>query len=97
MDTYYMQIGAKIDENLEVIPAGSYRPDEGSRADFFAGLERMDAGDLIAYAEAVPTWDYVEEGMWAYIAHALDLDPTDYPDPEAFLAAAKCALKEENK
>ena len=93
MDTYYMQTGAKIDENLEIIPAGSYRPDEGSRAKFFAGLERMDADDLIAYAEAVPTWDYVEEGMWDYIAHDLDLDPADYPDPEAFLTAARYMLK----
>ena len=93
MDTYYMRIGAKIDENLEIIPANSYRSDEGRRAEFFAGLERMDAGDLIAYAEAVPTWDYVEDGVWERIAYELDLDLTDYPDPDTFLAAAKYALK----
>ena len=93
MEAYYKRIGAKIDENLKIIPASSYCPDKGSRAEFFAGLERMDAGDLIAYAEAVPTWDYVEGGMWNYIAYELDLDLTDYPDPDAFLAAAKYALK----
>ena len=94
MNTYYMQIGAKIDENLEIIPASSYCPGKGSRAEFFAGLERMDAGDLIAYAEAAPTWDYVEDGMWDYIAYELDLDLADYdPDPDAFLAVAKDALK----
>ena len=100
MDTYYMQIGAKIDENLEIVPASSYYPGEGSRDEFFAGLERMDAGDLIAYAEAVPTWDYVEDGMWEYIAYWLDLDLSDYVwgdngclDPDAFLTAAKTALK----
>ena len=99
MDTYYMRIGAKIDENLEIVPASSYYPGEGSRDEFFAGLERMDAGDLIAYAEAVPTWDYVEDGMWEYIAYWLDLDLSDYVwgdngcfDPDAFLTAAKTAL-----
>lgn len=100
MDTYYMRIGAKIDENLEIVPASSYYPGEGSRDEFFAGLERMDAGDLIAYAEAVPTWDYVEDGMWEYIAYWLNLDLSDYVwgdngcfDPDAFLTDAKTALK----
>lgn len=55
-------------------------------------LDRLDADELIAYAEAVPTWDYIEEGMWDYIAHWKDVeipaDPDDW-DPEAFLAAAK--------
>lgn len=100
MDTYYMQIGAKIDENLEITCGSCYRHDECSRDEYFAGLVRMDAADLIAYADAVPSWDYVEDGMWEYIAYWLDLDLSDYGwgdsgcfDPDAFLTAAKAALE----
>ena len=55
-------------------------------------LDKLDADDLIAYAEAVPSWDYVDEGMWDFIAYWKDLnipeDPDDW-DPEAFLESAK--------
>lgn len=63
-------------------------------------MTSMSAEDLIAYAEAVPSWDYVDSGMWEFIAYWLDLDLTDYGwgddgcfDPDAFLSAAKVTLK----
>lgn len=94
MSKYVMPIGAKIDENLEWIDATGLRQTE------FKGMTSMSAEDLIAYAEAVPSWDYVDSGMWEFIAYWLDLDLTDYGwgddgcfDPDAFLSAAKVTLK----
>ena len=94
MSKYVMPIGAKIDENLEWIDATGLRQTE------LVGMIGMGADDLIAYAEAVPSWDYVEEGMWEFIAYWYDLDLSDYGwgdsgdfDPNAFLTAAKVAMK----
>ena len=94
MSKYVMPIGAKIDENLEWIDASGLSQSE------LEGMTSMSAEDLIAYADAVPSWDYVEDGMWEFIAYWLDLDLGDYVwgdngcfDPDAFLTAAKTALK----
>lgn len=94
MSKYVMPIGAKIDENLEWIDAAGLRQSE------LEGMTSMSAEDLIAYADAVPSWDYVEDGMWEFIAYWLDLDLGDYGwgdsgcfDPDAFLTSAKTALK----
>lgn len=97
MSKYVMPIGAKIDETLEWIDATGLRQDE------LEGMTSMSAEDLIAYAEAVPSWDYVDRGMWEFIAYWLDLDlPEDGEDgrdfdPESFVAAAKSALEAKNR
>lgn len=55
-------------------------------------MEKLSAEDLIHYAEAVPSWDYLDDGMWDYIAYWYDLpEQGEDFDPEAFLAAAKAA------
>ena len=77
MSKYVMPIGAKIDENLEWIDAAGLRQSE------LEGMTSMSAEDLIAYADAVPSWDYVEDG-WG---------DSGCFDPDAFLTAAKTALK----
>ena len=94
MSKYVMPIGAKIDENLEWVDATGLRQSE------LDGMTSLSAEDLIAYAEAVPSWDYVDSGMWEFIAYWFDLDLTDYGwgdsgcfDPNAFLDAAKVTLK----
>lgn len=43
-------------------------------------LDSLSAADLIAYAEAVPSWDYLDEGMWDYIAYLCDLEMPEDPD-----------------
>ena len=88
MSKYVMPVGAKIDADLDWLDATGMRQSE------LEGMTSMSVEDLIAYAEAVPSWDYVDEGMWDYIAYWLDLpeDGDDF-DPESFLAEAKAALK----
>ena len=60
-------------------------------------LESLSAADLVAYAEAVPSWDYLDPGMWDYIAYWDDLDDAEFTndngdfEPEKFLEAAKAA------
>lgn len=60
-------------------------------------LESLSAADLVAYAEAVPSWDYLDPGMWDYIAYWYDLDDAEFTndngdfEPEKFLEAAKAA------
>lgn len=54
------------------------------------GLLRWEA--VIAYIDAVPSWDYVEEDMWNYVADRYDIPiPEEDFDPAAFLEAAKRA------
>lgn len=61
-------------------------------------LEGMDARAILAYADVVPSWDYVEEGMWDYIAYWCDLDQADFYDDqdnfdfERFMDAANAVL-----
>lgn len=55
-------------------------------------LDKMNADDLVVYAEAVPSWDYIEEGMWAYIVQQKGLDVDEDPNnwiPDDILATAK--------
>ncbi len=89
MGCYYKKRGAEIAADMEI---WDHIPPMGSD-----DLIAMDAAELIAYAEAVPTWDYVEPGMWDYLAWWYDLevpeDPDDF-DPEEFLSAAKAAESE---
>ncbi len=59
-------------------------------------LDSLDVDDLIAYAEAVPSWDFLDPAMWDFIAYWCDLDCDAFGegcdfDPEAFLEAAKAA------
>lgn len=63
-------------------------------------LESLSAADLVAYAEAVPSWDYLDPGMWDYIAYWYDLDDAEFTngngdfEPEKFLEAAKAAERD---
>lgn len=62
-------------------------------------LESLSAADLVAYAEAVPSWDYLDPGMWDYIAWWYDLDINDFTadddfDAEGLIAAAKAAERD---
>lgn len=92
MTTYFKDKNAPITADMTV-----YSSDCLSTAEM-RELYELDADDLIAYAEAVPSWDYVEEGMWDYIAYWKDVEIPEDPDdwnPEAFLAAAKGELPSE--
>ena len=88
MTTYFMKKNAKITAETEVIASTRLTTEEMQE------MERMDASKLIEYAEAVPSWDYVEEGMWAYIAYwcGLDMGEDEEWDPEAFLDEARAVL-----
>ena len=89
MTTYFKNRDAEITADMTWYSSDILTTDEARE------LDSLSAADLIAYAEAVPSWDYLDEGMWDYIAYWCDLeipeDPDDW-DPEAFLEAAKAAL-----
>lgn len=89
MTTYFKEKNAPITADMTI-----YSSDGLSVAEM-RELDELDADDLIAYAEAVPSWDYIEDGMWDYIAYWKDIeipeDPDDW-DPENFLAVAKGEL-----
>ena len=93
MTTYFKDKAAPITADMTI-----YSSDCLSVAEM-RELDEMDADDLIAYAEAVPGWDYIDDGMWDYIAYWTDTeipeDPDDW-DPNYFLAAAKGELPEED-
>lgn len=61
MTTYFKDKNAPITADMTI-----YSSDGLSVAEM-QELDELDADNLIAYAEAVPSWDYVDEGMWAYI------------------------------
>lgn len=86
MTVYFKDHNALITADMTI-----YSSDGLSTAEM-QELDKLDADDLIAYAEAVPTWDYIDEGMWEFIAYWKDVeipaDPDDW-NPEAFLEAAK--------
>lgn len=86
MTVYFKDPNAPITADMTI-----YSSDGLSTAEM-QELDKLDADDLIAYAEVVPTWDYVEDGMWEFIAYWKDLEIPEDPDdwnPEAFLEAAK--------
>ena len=88
MTIFYKQPDAEINADL------TWYASDGLTTSELRALERLDAADLVAYADAVPSYDYMDPGMWDYIAYWYDLPTpaeTEDWDPEAFLAAAKAA------
>ena len=86
MTTYFKEKNAPITADMSI-----YSSDDLSVAEM-KGLDKMNADDLVAYAEAVPSWDYIEEGMWAYIVQQKDLDVGEDLNnwiPDDILAAAQ--------
>lgn len=86
MTTYFKGKNAPITADMTI-----YSSDGLSVAEM-RELDKMNADDLVAYAEAVPSWDYIEEGMWAYIVQQKGLDVDEDPNnwiPDDILAAAK--------
>lgn len=87
MITYYKRANDAITAKMEWWSSDNLPSSEG--------YEQMDAADIIAYAEAVPSWDYLDEGMFDYVAYWCDLDQADFYndngdfDFEAFWEAAK--------
>lgn len=85
MTTYFKDRNAEINADMTWYSSDALNTAEMQE------LDSLSAADLIAYAEAVPSWDYLDEGMWDYIAYWYDIPEQDSDefDPDAFIAAAK--------